>query len=294
MIRTLFRHIIDSFKDLKRNGWMTIASVTSVTITLLMLATFTTFILNINQFAKDVQKNVTVSVFVATEATKKEQKELRTELEKIPNVDKIKYSSKENEYKKFIAQNKEWKGLFTEKDNPLYSVFMLSAKNPRNMKEIQKAAKGLPHVIYATYGGENSEKILKLSDKIKLFGFIAGVILLIISILLVSNTIKLTIIARSEEIKIMRLVGATNGYIRWPFILEGIWVGIIGSIIPLLTIKFGYSYLYKELQIQMMQAHYNLLSPHMIMESMTIFIVGVGVIIGALGSFMSMRKFLKI
>ena len=294
MIRSLFRHLIDSFKDLKRNIWMTLAAVTSVTITLTLLAAFMAFIANVNQFSKDVKQNVTVSVFVATETTKDEEKALKQQLQQLPNVDKVKYSSKENEYRKLKKANKDlWDGLFTEEDNPLYSVFMLSAKDPSNIKQIQNKAKSLPHVVYVTYGGEEAEKIIKLADKVNFWAVTAGLVLLIISILLVSNTIKLTIIARKDDIQIMRLVGATKAYIRWPFIFEGAWIGLLGSIIPLVLVNSVYKVIYQQMQPKLMQAHYTMISANTMFDNLLFIILVVGVIIGAFGSMISIRRFLK-
>lgn len=291
MIRRLGRHIVDSLKGLKRNGWMTIAAVTAVTITLSLLVVLMTMIFNVQRFSKDVQDNVTVYAYVAVEAKQKDIQKTKETLEKIPDVAEVHYSSKEDEYEKLIKNNKDFKGI-TDKDS-LYSAFEIKATNPNAINNIVKEAKTAPSIVQVTAGGKNVINLVNKAQKVKIYGSIASIILIIISILLVSNTIKLTILARSEDIKIMRLVGATNGYIRWPFFFEGAWIGILGSIIPILLILIGYRSLYNDYATRLLSANYHMLSTGFILQTVGLGVVVLGILIGAIGSLLSMRRFLK-
>lgn len=294
MIKTFFRHITESLKNLKRNGWMSFASIAAVTVTLTLVGAFLGFILNMNHFAQDIQENVTVSVFMDTKITKSQKTILKQQLEEIPNVAEVSYSSKQDQYKKLVdTMGDDWK-VFDEKDNPLYDVYIVKSKNPQATKDIQAAASQLPHVVDASYGGNEAERLLQLADKVKLWGAIIAGILIFIAIFLISNTIRVTIISRKQEIQIQRLVGATNAYIRWPFFLEGAWIGLIGSLIPILLLVLFYPHLYQLLMPSLQQAHYSLLSPNQLIGPLSALLVGIGVIIGSLGSILSMRRFLKI
>lgn len=272
---------------------MTFAAVSAMTITLTLVAGFLAVTMNANKLAHDMQKNVTVSVFIESNVSNQEIKDTQKKIEAIPNVEKVKFSSKQEEYKKMVKQMGESFDVFTEDDNPLYNVFFVSVKNPRNTSTVQKQVKKVPHVIQATYGGKNAEKILKMSDKIKKWGIVLTLILLVISMFLISNTIRLTILSRQNDIKIMRLVGATKGYIRWPFIFEGIWVGILGSIIPLLVVGIGYPFVYNAMNPSLVAAHYQMLTLHQVFAPITCITLLSGIVVAVLGTTLSMRRFLK-
>lgn len=294
MIRNLWRHLVESFKSLKRNGWMSFASISAVSIVLLLLGGFITFVANVNKLAQDVQKNVTVSVFVDVGTSKKERQKLATQLEALPNVAKVTFSSKEEQYKKLVKQMGDDWDVFSGDDNPLYDVYEVQAQDPSQTSQIQQAASKLKNVAEASYGGTDTEKILAIAANVKKWGTVAAVVLLILAIFLISNTIRMTILSRSDEIKIMRLVGAKNGYIRWPFFLEGAWIGLIGSIVPILILWLGYPYIYEWLNPTLAQGHYAMLTPSQVIAPVSGLLALIGAIIGSLGSVLSMSRFLKI
>ncbi|MEG2708604.1 MAG: FtsX-like permease family protein, partial [Vagococcus sp.] len=147
----------------------------------------------------------------------------------------------------------------------------------------------------ADYGGQNSDKILAISKNVRLWGSIGAVFLIAVAIFLISNTIRITIISRKREIQIMRLVGARNGFIRWPFFLEGAFIGVLGSIVPVLLISFGYSQVYYFFTKSMIaSASYELVSPTSLVLQLNGLLLVIGVVIGSFGSVLSMRRFLKI
>lgn len=290
MIRTFFRHLLESIKSLKRNGWMTIASVSAVTITLTLVGIFMAIIMNATKFAQDVEGNVEVSVFVDIGTKQEDMDKLESELGKIDHVDKVVFSSKENELKKIQdAMGDAW-NLFEGDSNPLYDVYIVSASKPEYTKEISEAASKLPNVFRSDYGGTSSDRIFQIASGVRTWGLASAALLLFVAMFLISNTIRITIISRQREIQIMRLVGAKNGYIRWPFFLEGGWIGLIGAIIPVLIMTFGYREIY---QMIAPRSNYALLHPEDFIWRIDLLMVGIGVIIGSLGSVISMRRFLK-
>ena len=274
---------------------MTLASVSAVTVTLTLVGIFLTVILNVTKIADDINKNVDVSVFVDIGTKEKEIEQLGKELNKVDNVTKVTFSSKQNEYKKLTDKlGDTWK-LFEGDENPLYDVYILTAKDSDSIKKIAKDAGELPNVYKADYGGQNSDKLFKISENVRLWGSIAGVFLIAVAIFLISNTIRITIISRKREIQIMRLVGAKNGFIRWPFFIEGAFIGVLGSIVPLLLISFGYSQVYYVFTKSMIAtASYDLVSPGALVFKLNLFLIAIGMVIGSLGSVLSMRRFLKV
>lgn len=294
MIRNFGRHLVESLKNLKRNGWMSFASISAVSVILLLLGCFTLFIANVNKLAQEVQQNVTVSVFVDLGTTKKQREQLATKLEALPNVAKVTFSSKEEQYKKLVKQmGSDW-DVFSQNDNPLYDVYEVQAQDPSQTSQIQAAAQKLDHVAQASYGGTDTEKILAIAKNVKKWGTVAAIILLLLAIFLISNTIRMTILSRRDEIKIMRLVGAKNGYIRWPFFLEGAWIGLIGALIPIAILWFVYPYIYRWVNPALLQGHYSMLAVGQVMAPLALLLIITGMVIGALGSILSMRRFLKI
>lgn len=295
MIRTFFRHLLESLKSLKRNGWMTVASATAVAISLTLLGIFLSLIMNATKLAEDIENNVDISVLVDIGTNQEDIDKLKKELEDLPNVKSVEFSSKDEELKKLEESMGSVWSMFEGDSNPLYDNFIVKAKNPQTIKKVAKQAAKLKNVHRADYGGLVSDKILKITKGMRTWGLGAAVLLVFVAVFLISNTIRITIMSRQREIQIMRLVGAKNGYIRWPFFLEGAWIGVIGSILPCLIIFFGYKAAYRVLsQPQILGASYRLLTPETFSIQIMLLLVGIGILIGALGSVISMRRFLKI
>ncbi|MBL1229226.1 ABC transporter permease [Enterococcus sp. BWB1-3] len=294
MIRTFFTHMLESMKSLKRNGWMTIASTSAVTITLILVGIFMAIIFNATKLSRDISQNVTVSVFVDIGTTAEEMQNLEAELGQIKNVESISYSNKDQQLKKIQDQMGDAWNLFEGDSNPLYDVYYLSAKEPEQTKKISEDAGKLQNVFKADYGGVSSDKIIQLAKTVQTWGLAAAALLLFVAVFLISNTIRITILSRQREIQIMRLVGAKNGYIRWPFFLEGAWIGLLGAIVPILLLTFGYTQAYNILNLQLLRSNYSMLKPESFLWQLNLLMVGTGMIIGSVGSIISMRRFLKI
>lgn len=295
MIRNFFRHIGESLKSLKRNGWMTLASVSAVTVTLVLVGVFLSVILNVTKLAQDIESAVDVTVFIDIGTEQDDIDELERELLALPKVEKVEFSSSDEQYKKLVEKLGDTFKTFEEDENPLYDVFIVSAKTPEDIKKIQKSAEKLHFVKEASYGGLTSDKIMTISKNVRTWGLVGTGLLLFVAIFLISNTIRITIISRKREIQIMRLVGAKNGFIRWPFFLEGAWIGILGSIIPILLVTVTYSKVYEIMTKNFLSsASYSLIPPSELVLGLNIAMVTVGVVIGSLGSILSMRRFLKI
>ncbi len=152
----------------------------------------------------------------------------------------------------------------------------------------------IKNVEKADYGGDYSDKVVKISEGVRKWGIIGSIVLLFIAIFLISNTIRITIMTRRREIQIMRLVGAKNSFIRWPFFLEGAWIGVLGAIVPILVTIFGYQKLFSYLNRELLKVGYTLVTPGNLIPQVIGTMLVVGIFIGSLGSVLSMRRFLKV
>lgn len=291
---TIKRHLRESFKSLKRNGWMSVAAVSAVTVTLLLVGVLLSILLNVNKVATDIENDVQVRVIIDRGTNKKQEAALKKKLEKIDGVKKIEFSSKKKELDNVVGVYGKEFNLFKGDDNPLSDVYVVSATTPKKTITVAQKAKKLRHVSDAKYGGASAKKLFSFVASIQRWGITISLLLLFVAVFLISNTIRITILSRKNEIAIMRLVGATNGYIRWPFILEGAWTGLLGAILPILIVDGLYFWMYGVITSSLSGTSYSLLTPGTFLWEIDVLLATIGIIIGALGSGLSMSRFLKI
>src|SRR5699024_8955513 len=218
------------------------------------------------------------------------------QIEEIAGVESVRFSSKDDELKELIdgmgEEGEAW-SLF-EQDNPLNHAYVVKAIEPQDTESIAKQIEQMDHVYKVNYGQEVVPKLFKFNNYARAIGLILIIGLVLTAIFLISNTIKLTIMARSEEIGVMKLVGATNGFIRWPFFVEGFLLGVLGSVIPIAAIAAGYRYLVSNISGQTGFYFVELLPYNPFVWQLSLIIVVFGGLIGMWGSVMSIRKFLKV
>ena len=295
--RTIARHFRESFKSLGRNSWMTIASISAVTVTLLLVGVFSVIMLNLNKVANDLENDVEIRVMIdliADEAEMKTAEEkLINDIKAMSDVQEVTYSSKEQELNKLIKDLGDEFSLF-EQNNPLYNVLYVKAKDPLQTAEVAKKIDGLDNTNEVVYGEGKVEKLFNFLEIARNVGLVLILGLLFTAMFLISNTIRITIIARKDEIEIMKLVGATNSFVRIPFVLEGMWLGIIGSIIPMAAVTIAYYNIYELLAPRLKGELFQLLEVSPLMFQVNGLILLIGILIGVWGSFMSVRKFLKV
>lgn len=309
MIRRFFRHFVESLKSLKRNGWMTIAAVFSVTLTLILVGIFASVILNTAKLASDLENNVRINVFLRADSTDQQETVVNDKGETVknesylsvynqimalPDVDSVTYSSKAEQLERLTATlGDTWK-LFEGDANPLYDTYIVDTKTPKAVKSVAQEIAKIDGVSEVRDGEVETERIFKLADMVRTWGLVATALLLLTAVLLISNTIRITIISRSREIQIMRLVGAKNSYIRGPFLLEGAWVGLLGAIVPSVLIYFLYQIAYQSVTASLASQNLSLIPMSIFIPAMIASLFLVGIVIGALGSMISMSRFLKI
>ena len=292
-IRTMWRHIRDAVKSLFRNGWSTFGAISAVSMVLLLVGIFVSLLFNMNKIATDVEQDVNVRVYIDLAADETKTEELKAAIQALDAVDTVKFRSKDEELDditKSVAQEFE---LFRNDSNPLRNAFDVSTKNPNQTKEVATTIEKMDYVARVNYGGARADTLFKVISTSRNVGIGVIAVLLIIALFLISNTIRATIHARRTEIEIMQLVGATKAYIRWPFFLEGGFIGLIGSIVPIAVLWGLYLWVYKGGSDFFAGSNFSLLAPNPFLYRLSWAMTGVGILIGSFGSIFSMRRFLK-
>ncbi len=292
--RTAGRHLRDSIKSISRNGWMTFASVSAVTVTLLLVGVFVLIMMNLNKVADDLERDVEIKVYVELTADEEATAALEDEIKGIPGVAEVNYSTKEDELNKLVLDFGDDLRLF-EQNNPLRNVYTVKAENPQETEQVAMKIDSLDNIYEVKYGEGKIETLFSFLNTSRNVGLVLILALLFTAMFLISNTIKITIVARRRDIEIMKLVGATNWFIRIPFILEGMWLGILGAIIPITLVTVLYYNLYNAVQPKLASGNlFSLLEFSPFIYQVNGLILLMGVLIGVWGSFMSVRKFLRV
>ena len=242
--KVFFRHVKDSLRSLRRNGWMSVAAVSAVTVTLLLVGIFMALIFNLHHISQQVENDVQVRVYIDKKTTTKQRDDLKDKLKKLDHVNKVTYRSRQQELDTIIGgYGSQWR-MFSGDQNPLSDVFMVKTNSPKATISVSKEAQKLDHVVDASYGGRTAKKLF-------------------------------------------------NSYIRWPFLLEGAWTGLFGAVLPIIIVDVGYAIVYRSFTYANGASGYTLYANMPFLFWLDLMLAGIGIVIGALGSVISMRRFLK-
>lgn len=298
----IFRSIYYVFKqalvNLWRNRTMTLASIVSVTATLLILGIIFLLIINISNFAEYASDQFDViQVFLDEDQSSEEMKIVGDEIKKIDKVYSVTFESKEQALMKMKNEWEEYASVLAglEARNPLPNSYIVNIDNIVYSDYVARLMNDIEGIEEVKYYGDVIEKIKSIKKFIRTAGLSIIVILLFVSTFVISNTIKLAVTSRKNEIQIMKYVGATHWFIRWPFILEGTLLGVFGALIAGGIIHVGYSYTYGLLtkDFYVIIAAYIVPASGVLAEVLEVFLpVGAG--IGALGSMWGVRKYLNV
>lgn len=299
LLRIVKRSIRDSFKSIFRNFSLSFASVSCTVITLILVALSIVASYNVTNMTDKIEKELTVIAFVESDATKEEINSIRKDIENIDNIDKknIVFRSKDEIKKNIGAENAELKSIMDTWDkgeNPLQNTFVLRVLDIKKIKETAASLKNIKKVTLVKYGETMVERMINVFDLIKKVAIVLVVALILVTAFLITNTIKITIFSRRNEINIMRLVGTSNSVIRMPFLFEGFLLGIIGSIIPVCLTIFGYTYFYESMGGVIFSNLVELVEPSKIVYITSLIILVIGSVVGMLGSGQAVRKYLKV
>ena len=287
----------DALQNIWRNSWMSVASISSVVAVLVIIGIILIFMMNIQYLANMVEDTIELKAFLDIDIEQDEINEIKTQLKANKKIDTIVFESKDEALEKFSEQIGERKDLISglKENNPLQNAFIMTIKDPNEANEIAKSITAIKGVEEVKYGEEIVDKVLQSTKFVRTFTIVITIILAIVSVFIISNTIKLTVFSRKREINIMKYIGATNWYVRWPFIIEGAILGLIGALFSLLILGYAYYYFIGMAQHTALSMISNTLVPAGEMISqISIYFVMTGVFIGIVGSILSVRRFLQV
>lgn len=286
--------IKEVYTSFKRNIWMTLASIFTVVLSLFILGFFSIVILNLNKMADTLESQVQISVYLKDDLSQEEIDETKETLSKIEGLQDIKFTTREEAMKNFKERLGDQQFLLDALDdtNPLPDSFSLTVTSPQQVKTIADTATALDSVESASYSQDIINHLFNLTHLIRLIGVALIILLTGAAIFIISNTIRLTVFARRKEIAIMKYVGATDWFIRWPFLLEGICLGFIGGGLATIFLYIVYNQVTQEIYEAM--AFFPLIPQHPFIDYISLAILVAGIIIGALGSTISLKRFLKV
>lgn len=294
-LRILIRSIRDSFKSVGRNFSLSMAAITCSTITLILVAVSIIVSYNVREVTNTLEKELTIVAYVKKEATEENLKELKQSLDNMNNVEKYVFKSKE-EWKADMQNESDTLNITLNylESNPLLDSFIITVKDAKDLKTTTERIRKYEFISSAEYGEGMVENIIGIFDIVSKGTIVIVIALILVTAFLISNTIKLTIFSRKNEIEIMRLVGASNSTIKLPFIFEGFILGILGSIIPIITTIYGYNIIYDKLGGHVFSNIITLVQPFNFVFYVALILLTIGSLVGMFGSYRAVRKHLKI
>ena len=303
-LRSLKRYFRDAAHGVFRNFSLSLASISCITITLIVVAVSLVLSMNVQNFSDSIRKDVTVVMFLKGDTTKEDETKILNELKSITNIEdsSIVFKSKTesaNELKNgneiFASTVDRW----TEETNPLLDSYMFKVKEIEKIDDTIKEVKNLSFtkdkINNINYGEDIVHQLIVVFNVVKKVCIVAVASLVLVTAFLIANTIKLAIYSRKREIEIMRLVGASNISIKIPFIIEGLFIGIIGAVIPIIITIFGYTTLYDFFGGKLFNSSFaTLVAPMPFIYNVSGILLLIGIIVGMIGSYQAVRKYLKI
>lgn len=303
-LRSLKRYFRDAAHGVFRNFSLSLASISCITITLIVVAVSLVLSMNVQNFSDSIRKDVTVVMFLKGDTTKEDETKILNELKSITNIEdsSIVFKSKTESANELKAGNDIFASTvdrWTEETNPLLDSYMFKVKEIEKIDDTIKEVKNLSFtkdkINNINYGEDIVHQLIVVFNVVKKVCIVAVASLVLVTAFLIANTIKLAIYSRKREIEIMRLVGASNISIKIPFIIEGLFIGIIGAVIPIIITIFGYTTLYDFFGGKLFNSSLAaLVAPMPFIYNVSGILLLIGIIVGMIGSYQAVRKYLKI
>ena len=297
-IRTIQRYIRDAAKSVIRNFSLSLASISCIAITLIVVAFSIVISYNVENFTESIRKDVTMVIFLENDAKEEDRTRIEKAIRDTKNVEKLTFKSKQESALETAKGNEVFQTIidgWTDETNPLLDSFELKVKDVEEIKNTANAIKKVSKVKTVSYGEDMVDQLIVIFDVVKKVSIGAVVALIVVTAFLIANTIKLAIYSRKREIEIMRLVGASNISIKIPFVIEGLFLGLLGSIIPIILMIYGYISLYDFFGGKLFSSSLaKLISPSPFVYFVSLLLMVIGILVGMFGSWRAVRKYLKI
>ena len=295
--RMLGRSVRDAIKSVIRNFSLSLASISCITITLIIVAIAIVASFNVQNFTKAIEKDMTIVVFLDNDANEEDVEKVEKKIKRINNVESYTFQTKKEVKEQMQQESEVFKTVldtWEDDESPLKDTFQVKVKNVEKIKSTALKIESIDKVSVVRYGEGMVDKMVKAFSSIEKLTYIVVIALILVTVFLIVNTIKLTISARSREIGIMRLVGASNITIKLPFIIEGMILGLFGSIVPVILTTYGYLAFYKHFDGYLYSRLIELIIPEPFIYQTSLMVIGIGILVGMIGSASAVRKYLKI
>lgn len=293
-VRTIEYYIREVFISLRRNNWMSVASIGTVAVSLFIFGMFLMMVMNMNKLAENIESQVQINVYLLDKVDREQARDIEKDLKEIEGVESVGFVTKDEAMERFKDRLGDQKTLLDALDetNPLPDSFEVTVTNPDLVKTAAEKMEKLDGVECAKYGQDVMEHLFEITRLLRIFGFTLMLVLAFATLFIISNTIRLTVFARRKEIAIMKYVGATDWFIRWPFVMEGMVLGLFGSIIAAMVLRTAYTAMAEKVYDTL--AFFPLIPEQPFLTYITIVVVISGMVVGAIGSAVSIKKFLKV
>lgn len=293
-VRTIEYYIREVFISLRRNNWMSVASIGTVAVSLFIFGMFLMMVMNMNKLAENMESQVQINVYLLDKVDREQARDIEKDLKEIEGVESVGFVTKDEAMERFKDRLGDQKTLLDALDetNPLPDSFEVTVTNPDLVKSAAEKMEKLDGVECAKYGQDVMEHLFEITRLLRIFGFSLMLVLAFATLFIISNTIRLTVFARRKEIAIMKYVGATDWFIRWPFVMEGMVLGLFGSIIAAMVLRTAYTAMAEKVYDTL--AFFPLIPEQPFLTYITIVVVISGMVVGAIGSAVSIKKFLKV
>lgn len=290
--------ISEGFKNVLKNKKSTGASLVIMCATMIIFGVFFMIGENINHIMNELEMQQGMQVFIKDEASEKEISELEAKIKALNGVNKVDFVSKEDALNQMKEKVKDKQFLLSgyEENNPFPASYVVTLTDLKESSNVQNEINNFENVKSIQSRGDTINALLNIANLVRIISGAILVLLVIISIFIISNTIKLTVHARRREISIMKYVGATNSFIRWPFIVEGILIGIISALVSIMLLGIAYNLISQKIIASAITnvININLLTFSDMFGLIIIVYLILGIGIGTLGSVISMRKYLDV
>jgi len=296
-LRIVSRDIRDSFKSVFRNFSLSLASISCITITLIVVALSIILSYNVNNFADLVEKDVTIVAFLNVDIDEAGRQKVLEEINKLDNIANVTFQGKIAITDEMMESSEVFKNImqnWTEEENPIQDTYLIKVSDIKQISKTAEKIEKIENVELVKYGAGMVEQLISIFDMVRKIGIVTVIALIVVTAFLITNTIKITIFSRRREIDIMRLVGASNFNIKMPFIFEGLFLGILGSIIPIIATTYGYVAIYSKFDGQLFSPFIRLVEPLPFMYYVSGILIVIGIIVGMFGSLQAVKRHLKI
>lgn len=293
--RIFFRSIRDALKSVVRNFSLSFASIMCTTITLILVAVAVVAAANVNNATKLIEDELTIVTYLKKDVTEEQIDNIKSEISSYKNVEEVTFKSKDEWKLEMSEYDDSFKTVLDYLDeNPLMDSFVLKVNDVKKLSETSEYIKAINGVDTVKYGEGMVEQVISVFDIVQKIVVVVVIALVVVTSFLISNTIKLTIFSRRNEIEIMRLVGASNITIKLPFLFEGFIIGLIGSIIPVCITIYGYVILYSRMHGKLFSNMIMLIKPYPFVFCVSLIVIAIGALVGMYGSIKAVRKYLKV